>query len=257
MMSAHTRLLVLCGALIAALAASVTALVIAHPRSAEVGAPPAQTLTLAASTTANTITVVGVGNGSGTPNQATLILGVTATRSTVRSAVAAANSDMTHLLSALHAQGVQNRDIQTAQIWVQQQTNCCPQTLTGYTATNSVNVTVYHVNNITALTEAAVDAVGNELQINGMNLYVADQSAMLKAARAAAMGDANTKAQDYARLSGHHLGGLVGVSEVISTTGGFACDQCGGKGAGGGGFQVSAGTQTVNVTVAVTYEIAA
>jgi uncharacterized protein len=260
MMSAHTRLLVVCGVLIAALAASVTALVVTRPHAATVATAPqaAQTtLTLAASTSGNSITVVGVGNGSAVPDRAYLQLGVSATRPSVRDAVSAANADMSHLLSALHAQGAQDKDIATTSIWLQAQTNCCPQVVTGYTASDSVQVTINHVNNVTPLTEAAVDAVGNDLQINGVNLFVADQGGMLKTARSAAMTDASTKAQDYARLSGHHLGGLLGVSEVISTAGGFACDQCGGKGsAGGGGFQVSPGTQTVTVTVAVTYELA-
>lgn len=255
-MSAQTRLLIVCGVLIAALAASVTALVVSRPHAAELSAPPVQTLTLAASTNGNTITVVGVGNGSAIPDRAALMFGVTTTRSNVRDAVSATSTDMTHLMSALHGQGVQDKDIATTSIYLQTQTNCCPQVVNGYSASESVQVTVNHVGNITSLTEAAVDAVGNDLQINGVNLYIADQSSVLKAARSAAMADANTKAQDYARLSGHHMGGLIGVSEVISTTGGFACDQCGGKGSGGGGFQVSPGTQTVTVTVAVTYELA-
>lgn len=256
-MSAHTRLLVVCGVLVAALAVSVTALFMNHPRSSTAAStPPVQAVVLAASTGGNAITVVGVGTGTGVPNQADLTLGVAATRPTVRDAVGAASSDMSHLIGALHGEGAQDKDIRTTSIWIQQQTNCCPQTLTGYTASESVTVTVHHVDNVTTLTEAAVDAVGNDLQINGLNLYVADQGTMLKTARAAAMSDASTKAQDYARLSGHHVGGLIGVSEVISTTGGFACDQCGGKGGGGGGFQVSPGTQSVTVTVAVTYELA-
>lgn len=255
-MSAQTRLLIVCGVLIAALAASMTALVVARPHAAELSAPPVQTVTLAASTTGNTITVVGVGTGSAIPDRAALMFGVTATRPNVRDAVAAAGSDEANLLRALHGQGVQDKDIATTSIYLQTQTNCCPQVVNGYTASDSVQVTVNHVGNITSLTEAAVDAVGNDLQINGVNLYIADQSAVLKTARSAAMSDANTKAHDYARLSAHHVGGLVGVSEVISTTGGFACDQCGGKGSGGGGFQVSPGTQTVTVTVAVTYELA-
>lgn len=254
-MTAQNRLTLVLGALIATLVASITVLVITRPQPAAVSAPPVQALTLSASTSGNTITVVGVGNGSGTPNQATLVLGVQATRPSVRDAVAAASADMTRLLDAVHKQGIQDKDIQTASIWVQEQTNCCPQVVNGYTASNSLNITVRSINNVTPLTEVAVDAVGNDLQINGLNLYVADQSAMLKSARAAAMADANTKAQDYARLSGHHLGGLVGVSEIISTGGGFSCDACG-KGGGGGGFQVSPGTQSVTVTVAVTYELA-
>jgi uncharacterized protein YggE len=211
-------------------------------------------LALAASTSGNTITVVGVGLGSATPNQALVNLGVTATRPNVRDAVSAAGSDMTRLLSAIHNQGVQDKDIQTAYIGVSQQTNCCPQTVIGYNATSQITVTVHSVNNVTPLIEVAVDAVGNELQINGISLSVADQSGMLKTARAAAMSDANVKAQDYARLSGHHVGGLVGVSEIVSTTGGFSCDQCGGKG-GGGGIPIQAGQTTLTVTVAVTYEL--
>lgn len=254
MMSAQTRLLVVCGVLIAVTASSVTALAINMSRTAPVGAPPAQVLTLAASATGNTITVVGVGLGSATPNQAMLNLGVTATRPNVRDAVSAAASDMTRLLSAVHNQGVPDKDIQTAYIGVSQQTNCCPQTVIGYNAMSQITVTVHSVNNVTPLIEVAVDAVGNELQINGISLSVADQSGMLKTARAAAMSDANVKAQDYARLSGHHVGGLVGVSEIVSTTGGFSCDQCGGKGAGGG-IPIQAGQTTLTVTVAVTYEL--
>lgn len=255
MLSAQTRLLVVCGVLIAVTAASLTALgmEVSRPRSGNQPVAP-QVLTLAASSTGNTITVVGVGFGSATPNQADVNLGVNATRPTVREAVSVAASDLNHLLSAVHGQGVHDKDIQTTSVWVSTQTNCCPQSVIGYSASSQITVTVHSVTGITPLLEAAVDAVGNELTLNGVNLYVADQSAMLKTARANAINDANTKAQDYARLSGHKVGGLVSVSEVISTTGGFACTQCGGKGAGGG-IPIQPGVTSVSVTVAVTYEL--
>ena len=253
-MSAQTRLLVVCGVLIAVAAASVTALAITVSRPTDTTAPPPQVLTLAASASGNTITVVGVGIGSATPNQAQVYLGVTATRSNVRDAVSVAAGDMTHLLNALHNQGIQDKDIQTTGVSVGQQTNCCPQTITGYNAATQITVTVHSVSSATPLIEAAVDAVGNDLQIGGINLSVADQGAMLKAARAAAINDAKTKAQDWAQLSGHHVGGLIGVSEIVSTTGGFSCDQCGGK--GGAGVPIQPGVSSVSVTVAVTFELA-
>lgn len=256
MLTAQTRLLIVCGVLIAATAASITALAINVNRPTPVAAQP-QVLTLAASSSGNTITVVGVGTGSGTPDTAQVTLGVTTLRSSVRDAVSAASTDEGHLLAALHGQGVQDKDIQTASIWISTQTNCCPSVLAGYNATTQLTVTVHHIGNVTTVIEAAVDAVGNDLQINGISLYVADQGPMLKSARAAAIADANTKAQDYARLSGHHVGGLIGVSEVVQYGSGFSCDQCGGKGAGGGGIQVQAGVTSVSVTVAVTYELAA
>lgn len=253
-MSVQTRLLVACGVLIAVAAASVTALAISVSRPAAVPVPAPQVLTLAASTSGNTITVVGVGIGSAAPNQAQLYLGVSATRPTVRDAVTVAANDMTHLLTAVHNQGVQDKDIQTTSISVSQQTNCCPQTINGYNASTQIAVTVRSVSSATPLIEAAVDAVGNDLQLNGVNLSVADQGTMLKTARANAMNDAKAKAQDYAALAGHHVGGLVGVSEIVSTTGGFSCDQCGGK--GGAGVPIQPGVSSVTVTVAVTFELA-
>jgi uncharacterized protein len=254
-MSAQTRLLVVCGLLIAVAASSLTALAITISRPGSSPASSPEVLTLAASTSGNTITVVGLGIGSATPNQAQLYLGVTATRPNVRDAVTAAANDMTHLLTAVHNQGVQDKDIQTTSISVSQQTNCCPQTVNGYNASTQIAVMVHSINSATPLIEASVDAIGNDLQINGINLSVTDQGAMLKTARANAMNDAKAKAQDYATLAGHHVGGLIGVSEIVSTTGGFSCDQCGGK--GGAGVPIQAGVSSVTVTVAVTFELAA
>lgn len=256
-MSVQTRLLIVCGVLVAVAASSVTALAISLSRTGSGNPPPApQVLNLAASSTGNTITVVGIGSSTGTPNEAQMSLGVSATRPSVRDAVSQASTDEGHLLGALRGQGVQDKDIQTASIWVNQQTTCCPTNVTGYTASTQLTVTVHSIDKVTSIIESAVDSTGNDLQLSGLNLTVSDQSAMLKSARAAAINDANNKAQDWARLSGHHVGGLVGVSEIVSTPNGFACDQCGGKG-GGGGIQVQAGQTSVTVTVAVTYELAA
>jgi uncharacterized protein len=256
-MSIQSRLLIVCGVLVAVAASSVTALAInlSRPAHSSHSEQASQVFTLAATTSGNTVTVVGIGTASATPNQAQLNLGVNATRPSVRDAVSAASGDLNHLLGALHGQGVQDKDIQTASIWVNQQTTCCPQNVTGYTASTSLTVTVHSVDKVTSLIESAVDSVGNDLQIGGINLVVADQSGMLKSARAAAMNDANTKSQEWATLAGHHIGGLMGVSEIVSTPNGFACDQCGGKGGAGGGIQVLPGQTSVTVTVAVTYAL--
>src|SRR6266849_7705134 len=221
-MSMQTRLLVVCGALVAVTAASITALAmnISRPVASNTPALP-QVLTLAASSTGNTITVIGVGQGNATPNQADLDLGVNANRPSVRDAINVAASDMTRLLAAVHGQVVQDKDIQTTSIWVQTQTQCCPSTEIGYSAATHVNVTLHSVNAATPLIEAAVDSVGNDLQINGIGLSVADQSAMTKTARAAAVNDAKVKAQDYAQLTGHFFLDVMAATEAISTSSGL------------------------------------
>lgn len=253
MMSAQTRQSITIGILIA-IASGALALFLFGPRIAAVAAPAApRVISLAASSTSNTITVIGSGTATGVPDQGELSLGVAATRGTVRDAVSQATTDMNRLLGALHSQGVQDKDIQTSWISIYQQTNCCPQTVTGYTSSNQVNVTIHHLANATGVIEASIDAVGNDLQLNGISLSVADTTAIMKSARSSAMTDANARAQDWARLAGHHVGGLIGLSEyVMAQSAPFE----GGKG-GAGGVPIQAGQTGVTITVTATYELVA
>lgn len=252
-MSAQTRIMVVVGVLIAVVTAAATALLVNASHPAAIAAPATHVLTLAASSTGNTVVVLGTGAGVAVPDQANVYLGVSATRPNVRDAVGVASGDMGRLLAAVRGQGVQEKDIQTTYISIAQQTNCCPQNVTGYIATGQITVLVHHLQNVAPLIESAVDAVGNDLQMNGLNLSVSDLSSALKAARQAAINDANTKAQDWARLTGHHIGGLIGVSEVSGTSPEMGC--CKGGAGGGGGFAVQPGQQSSTVTVAATFEL--
>lgn len=253
MRSAQSRYAVVVAILIA-IASGAIAVILFTPRTAPVVAPVApQVLTLAASSTSNTITVVGTGTASAAPDSGTLSLGVAATRPSVRDAVSQATTDMNRLLGALHSQGVQDKDIQTSWISIYQQTTCCPQTVNGYTSSNQVSVTVHHLASATAMIEASIDAVGNDLQLSGINLSVADTGPVTKAARSSAMSDANARAQDWARLAGHHVGGLISLSEVVATQ----SQPIGGGKGGGGGIPIEAGQMGVTVTVTATYELLA
>lgn len=250
MMSAPTRQSVTVGILIA-IASGAIVLLLFGPRSTPAAASPApQVLALAASSTSNTVTVVGTGSASAAPDQGTLSIGVSATRPNVRDAVSQATTDMNRLLGALHGQGVQDKDIQTSWISIYQQTNCCPQTVNGYVSSNQVTVTVHHLSNATGVVESAIDAVGNDLQLNGISLSVADPSSVMKSARSAAMSDANARAQDWARLAGHHVGGLIGLSEIVAAQ----PQPIIGKG-GAGGLPIEGGQTAVTITITATYEL--
>lgn len=248
-MSAQTRTMVVVGVLIAVVTAYATAVLVNVSRPA--AASPSPLLTLAASATGNTVVVIGNGTGVATPDEASVYLGVSATRPSVRDAVSIATGDMAKLLSAVRGQGIANKDIQTTNISINQQANCCPQRVSGYTASGQISVSVHNVQKVTPLIEAAVDAVGDDLQLSGVNLSVADTTSALKAARQAAINDATAKAQDWARLTGHHIGGLISVSEYF----GPVSQPAYGKGGAGGGFQVQPGEQSSYTTVLVTFEL--
>jgi uncharacterized protein YggE len=159
---------------------------------------------------------------------------------------------MYRLLGALHRQGIVDKDIQTSSISIYPTTNCCPQYTTGYVSSNLLSVTIHHLANVSTTIEAAVQAVGNDIQLNGVNLLIADPSSLVKAARASAMSDAGARAQVWAGLSHRHVGGLITLSELVSAPTPFAC-QCGAG--GGGGMPIQAGQTNVSVTITAVYEL--
>jgi uncharacterized protein YggE len=213
-------------------------------------------LAATATTQQNTITVVGSGTATGVPNVATVTIGVQATRPNVHDAVAASALDMYRLLGALHRQGVTDKDIQTSSISIYQQTNCCPQSVTGYNSSNQLLVTIHHLANVSTIIEAAVTGVGNDIQLNGVNLSIADPSPLVKTARVLAMSDAGARAQVWAGLAHHHVGGIITLSELVTGPTPISCNGCGMGGAGGGGgMPIQPGQTNLTVTITAVYEL--
>src|SRR6059058_3377415 len=127
------------GALIAITASAVTAVAV---RAGAVGGPAASQAAVGAGSVAgrrDTVTVVGEGTQNATPDNAEISLGVSVTRGNSGDALNAANTEMTALLKAIKAQGVQDVDIQTTGISVYQENL---NGAIGYRAANSVNVKV-------------------------------------------------------------------------------------------------------------------
>ena len=242
-------------AVVVILAAALLLAVVLNSRPASGAAGPAPMAAVGGTGAANTISVVGQGSAGTTPDQATVGLGVAATRGNVNDALSAAGADLASLLKSLHGEGVQDKDIQTTGLSVGQENFCCPRNVTGYSASSQVSVTVHHVANVGPLVATAVAAVGNEIQLNGVSLSVSDTTAQAKAARAAAMVDAGVRANQWAALAGHRLGGIVSVSEAPLAAQYPA--GCCGYGAGGGGIPILAGQSQVTMTITVVYELVA
>jgi len=175
------------------------------------------------------------------------------TRGNSGDALNAANTEMTALVKAIKAQGVQDVDIQTTGISINQER---PQYgPIDYQAGNTVSVKIHHLANVGTVIAAAQRAVGNDIQMNGINLELSDNTTQLKGARQAAMAAAAARAKEWAGLAGRHLGKVLSVSEVVSN--GATSSPCGGYGGcgGGGGAPIQAGQANVTVDVAVVYEL--
>src|SRR6266550_1992799 len=145
--------LIAIGAVIAIAASAVTAVAV---RAGAAGGAAASQAAVGAGSVAgprDTVTVVGEGTQNETPDNAEISLGVSVTRGNSGDALNAANTEMTALVKAIKAQGVQDVDIQTTGISINQQT---PQySPVVYQAGNSVSVKIHHLSNVGTVIAAA------------------------------------------------------------------------------------------------------
>ena len=107
--------------------------------------------------------------------------------------------------------GVAKADIQTSEVSLSPRMDEEGSAVVGYTATNSVTVTIRKIADAGDVVDAAVGAGAN--QVYGPNLLASDQEAAYRKALAAAVAEARTKAEALALASGVSLGRITAVSE--------------------------------------------
>lgn len=201
----------------------------------------------ATSSTGTTITVTGNGSVDATPDRASFGFGVTTNGATAGEALSRNASQARAIVAALQNAGVAESDIQTTQISLWPQTSRNGTRITGYQASNSVQVTSA-LGRSGALVDAAVGAGANN--VDGPSLDTADKSALYNEALKQAMADAKGKAQAIAAGAGVPLGTLVKVREGGSST---PVVYAAGLEARAASPPIEAGTQTIQASVTVTY----
>jgi uncharacterized protein YggE len=204
------------------------------------------------------IVVSGVGTVTAKPDTAVLSLGVSTLASTAIQSRDQAASSMTKLVDSLKANGVQEKDIATTQFSLNPEYNYSGSSprLTGYRVANFVSAKVRNVDHAAETLDAAVNAVGDDLQIGGITFTVDDPSALASQARAAAMNDARSKAQQLAEEGGVTLGRPTSITEVSSpapTPVNYDLRQA--AVAGAASSVVEPGQQEITVSVQVTYAV--
>src|SRR5256886_11377396 len=204
-------ILIVIGALIAIAASAVTAVAV---RAGAGGSTQTSVGAGAVAGPRDTITVVGEGTQNATPDNALISLGVAVRRPTAADAMNSANAEMTALLKAIKGQGVVDADIQTTgiSIYQDQQYN-----VIGYRAGNTVNVKIHHIANVGTVIVAAQKAVGDDIQLNGINLQPSDNPTQLKGARQAAMTAAAARGKEWGHLARRHLRKEPSGSEILVT----------------------------------------
>ena len=220
----------------------------------------AQDATAVAGSGNATVTVNGTGSVTVTPDQASISVGVNVIQKSLSEAQAAATSQMTAVIDALKAAGIDEKDIQTSNYSVNIMQNYdnsgYPSEVIGFQVNNQVNVTVREIDKLGEILDAAVTAGANS--IYGITFVVSDSTAAASQARTAAVEDAKAKAEEIAAATGTTLGKIVSVTETYSPSP-LPVDFYGGAGMAEdmarSSVPVQAGGSVVQVSVLVTYEL--
>jgi uncharacterized protein len=196
----------------------------------------------------STITVTGNGTVDATPDRASFGFGVTTNGATAGEALSRNSSEARAIIDALKKAGVDSSDIQTTQVSLWPQTSSNGREITGYQASNSVQVTAA-LGKAGKLVDAAVGAGANT--VDGPSLDTADKSALYDQALKQAVGEAKGKAQAIANAAGLTLGVPLKVREGGAPTPIVYAEALTAKPAGAP--PIEAGTQKIQASVTVTY----
>ena len=202
-----------------------------------------------------TITAVGTGSASASPDVATAQIGVETQSASPEDATRENEERMKTVVEALTAAGIDMKDIHTAyyNLWAEQRYDPEKGQPTGeyiYHVSNSLSVKIRALSKVGAILSEAVEAGANN--ISGVSFSIEDTSALEMEAREKAVADAKARAESLAQLSGVELGEVVLVSEVIGGPVPIVMERAMG---GGGGVSIEPGQLEVSMQVQMSFAI--
>jgi uncharacterized protein len=162
-----------------------------------------------------TIQVTGTGTANLKPDVVTVQLGVRTTASTAREASQNAAKALNAMLSVLRQHGVEDRHIQTGYLNLspEYQYNGNTPKRIGHSASNTVNVRITTLEKAGPIIDAIVDAGGDLVVINSVNLEASDPLPARTEAQRAALLDARAQAEHMAGVLGATVGTVLQIGQ--------------------------------------------
>ncbi len=236
------------GVLIALTALAVISLVSVILSGVALGRP-------SASISSSTVTVTGSGSAKGTPDTVSFQIGVSTVAQSATSALSENNSRIRNLVASLRANGVTKSDLQTSGLNVYANYDNRG-TISGFTAANNLDVTMHSINRAGTAIDAAAQAAGKGVQLNGLSFSISNESQLLKKARTAAMHDAFLEASQIARAGNTRIGSIIRITDEENVSSPPVIYKTFAPTASGlSAVPIEAGSQAVNVQVTVVYAL--
>jgi uncharacterized protein len=198
------------------------------------------------------VTVVGAGQVQGVPDTLTADVGIEFTAPDVTVAMNQTNDRQQAVINALTGAGVDRKDISTTEVSLQPQYDSSGGTITGYRADNSIRVKIHPADSASHVLAVIVGTGGDATRINSVSYSIADDSQLVKDARARAFQDAKSRAEQYAQLSGLKLDEVISISEA---SGGAATTPPAPRSGMQAAVPLEPGQQTVSFSVTVVWQL--
>jgi uncharacterized protein len=149
-----------------------------------------------------------------TPDIATLSTGVVTQAAEANAALRQNTEQMTKVVAAIKAAGIAERDVQTSGISINPQYRYAenqPPTITGYQASNTLNVKVRDIAKLGKVLDTLVSVGAN--QVNGPSFEIDNPDEAYDEARVAAIKKAQSRAELYAKTLGLRVRRVVSINE--------------------------------------------
>jgi uncharacterized protein YggE len=217
----------------------------------------AQAVAFAQPVSGTRLEISATGDATRVPDIAIISAGVVTRAATAKGALQQNAAQMGRVRAALKRAGIADRDIQTANInlnpeyrYVENQ----PPRLTGYSASNQLNVRFRDIASTGDILDALVAQGAN--QINGPTLSIDKPEAALDEARTKALAVGRARAELYARSLGLRVTRLLSVSETGRDYSGPRPMVMMERGmAASADTKIDPGEQKLEVTLAMTFEL--
>jgi uncharacterized protein YggE len=167
------------------------------------------------------LSVVGEGTVRGRPDMAVIVMGVVSEAKAARQALDGNSAAMTRIVEALKGQGLESRDLQTANFSVEAVYSQPPPGFDGsqpfepriiaYRVRNELTLRIRDLARTGALLDEVITLGANS--VSGPTFTVADPTPLEDQARRAAMRDAVRKGELYAQAAAIRLGPIARIDE--------------------------------------------
>ena len=202
------------------------------------------------------ITVMGTGISYGTPDIASIRIGVVTEAASAVEALKENNEAMNRLHDVITKRGIDKKDFQTVQFTVSprytyDKSRQSPPAVTGYQVVNEVRVRNRNLSSLGEFLDEAVALGAN--QIRGISFDISDPSQLLDEARRKAFADAEHRARIYAGAAGLKLGTPITIEEQTGHALPHTAMRM--EAATAAAVPIAQGEQTLTVAVTVTFAV--